>query len=84
MYPHLIYVMAKKAVRAYQLAALLGISGPALSLKIAGRRGFSISEQMKLSEFFRVSPEWLFAQPSIPTSARTEDTILRPVGLEVR
>ena len=62
MYKNLIYLMAKKKIRQYQVAKLLDISARAVYQKTHGLRDFKLTEAFKVrDEFFpELSLEYLF------------------------
>ena len=78
MLMYLKYAMARRGIKAYQLAPLLKISEGQFSLRLAGRLPFLPGERARLSEFLGLTEEWLFSEPIIPASARIETTMLTP------
>jgi transcriptional regulator with XRE-family HTH domain len=69
-YPMLEHALAFTRRKKYELAKALGISGPALSYKLAGQTPFTFDEQCKTAEFLGYKREYLFLTFTPPASQR--------------
>ena len=61
---------ASKKLKVRELADMLGITQPALSMIEAGRRGISIEVARKLSDIFNVSIDYILGNTDNPTPYR--------------
>ena len=66
MYRNLEAEMVRKGITQNQLAELLKLNSSTVSLKMNGKRDFSLNEAMRIKELLNVDIplEKLFAQPS--------------------
>lgn len=60
MYPEIRKEMKRQNIRLRDLAEYLGISTPALSMKLSGRSPIKLEECYKILQYLRIRPDLVF------------------------
>ena len=83
-FPNLRGMMKHTHTRIYDLAQFLKMSDASFSQRLTGRYQWAPHERNRLSEYFGINQEWLFAPLSVPPSARRERAMRPFSGIETR
>jgi hypothetical protein len=86
-FPNLKVAMAERRITQFMMAAVIHTSEATFSRKLSGRSVFLPHEKQRISEFFRIDPDWLFIEVRVPAAARfrpyMENAMLTP-AMEAR
>ena len=74
-WPNLCWVLAERRIAHHQIAALLGVSEPTVTRKLAGRSELLPYERSRLSEYLGYRVEFLFMEMAIPSTARLQSAM---------